>query len=180
MPKKTRALIETISDRKEKQLEFLVNIVNTPQFIVFSLIIPITYYFLIKKYTDNILKNPNCICVLEEYIIDIKKNTLYLIGFQILITVLRLSNAPKLITGIVSIIGLYYLISVFLSWRKITKSIDENNCECADTSIKNIISFISWTQIIMISIGPILAIISLIMFLIMFLITLVPLIFIVK
>ena len=180
MPKKTKNLIKTISDRKKKQLDFLddnkdynfsvtlANIVNTPQFILLSLVIPITYYFLVKKYTDNILKNPNCTCVLEEYITDIKKNTLYLIGFQILVTVLKLFNAPQLIIGIVSIIGLFYLISVFLNWRKIIKNIDENNCECADTLIKNVISFISWTQIIMISLGPILAIIFLLMYFIAF------------
>ena len=50
-----------------------------------SLIIPILYYALIKKYTDNILKHPNCTCVLEEYIKDMKQNQLILLLVNLLL-----------------------------------------------------------------------------------------------
>lgn len=183
MPKTTKnirnLLKKTISDRKEKQLEFLednkeanidaalVKIINTPEFMIASLIIPILYYFLIKKYTDNILQNPNCTCVLEEYITDIKKKSLYLIIGQIIIIILKFIKAPQIVISIISIIVFIILILVFINWNNITKNIKKNNCECADTKIKNLISFIAWTQIILVSIAPLVAIIMFFMMLIL-------------
>jgi di/tricarboxylate transporter len=182
MPKTTKnirnLLKKTISDRKEKQLEFLednkeanidvvlVKTINTPQFMIASLIMPILYYFLIKKYTDNILQNPNCTCVLEEYITDIKKKSFYLIIGTILLKILKFVKAPQIFISIISIIVFITLILVFINWNNITKNIKKNNCECADTKIKNLISFIAWTQIILLSIGPLLAIIMFFMILI--------------
>ena len=179
MPKKiTQKIIKNISDRKNTQLEFLednkeanidttlVKIINTPQFMLASLIIPILYYILIKKYTDNILNNPNCNCVLEEHIKDIKKKSLYLIIGQIIIIILKFLKAPQIIISIISIIVFIILILVFINWNNITKNIIKNNCECADTKIKNLISFIAWTQIILVSIAPLLSIIVFFMFLV--------------
>ena len=178
MPKKnTKNITKTISDRKTQQLNFLednkksnitasfINIVNTPKYLMISLIIPIIYYFLIKSFTDNILQDTNCTCVLEKNITDIKQRSLYLIGFQIIITVLKFYNAPQLIISILSIITLILLISVFINWLAISKNIDENKCKCANTSLRTIISLIAWTQIILLSISPLLAIIFLIMYL---------------
>ena len=90
-----------------------------------SLIIPILYYALIKKYTDNILKHPNCTCVLEEYIKDMKQKSLYLIIGQFIVTILKLINAPQLIISITSIIVFIILILVFINWNNITKNIEK-------------------------------------------------------
>tara|TARA_B100001564_G_scaffold192704_1_gene161921 strand:- start:2000 stop:2554 length:555 start_codon:yes stop_codon:yes gene_type:complete len=176
MPKKiTKNILKSISDRKQTQLDFLednksanidttlVNTINTPQFMLAGLIIPILYYALIKKYTDNILQHPNCTCILEEYIKDMKQKSLYLIIGQFIVTILKLIHAPQLIITITSIIVFIILILVFINWNNITKNIEKNNCECADTKIKKLISFIAWTQIIIISIAPLLAIIMFVM-----------------
>tara|TARA_B110000114_G_C14996340_1_gene358742 strand:+ start:12 stop:557 length:546 start_codon:yes stop_codon:yes gene_type:complete len=167
--------------KKEQQLNFLKtnsdvdtsvkftnfsnisNISKTPTYLISTLTLPIIYYFSIKKYTDIILQDSNCNCVLKKNITDIKQKSIYLIGFQLFFVILQFFKIPFLISVICSIISIFLLISVFSNWRKITKNIDENKCECANTSLKTIISFIAWTQIILLAIGPVSILIFLIL-----------------
>ena len=121
---------------------------NSTNIIVISTIIPILIYFLIKKYTDDILSDPNCSCVLEKYITDIKNISLYLIITQVIFNILRLLQISPTIILIGSLIVIFLQIKLFICWFNITNNIKKNNCKCANTTLNTIINIIIWFNII--------------------------------
>ncbi len=166
--------MNNLQQRTEQQLYILKNnnlnfldkltiFVNSPLYILFSFIIPIIYYFLLHIYTNNLLQNPNCNCIDNEYINNIKKLSFYMIIFQSIYIILKFFKSSPILIGINGIILLILLILVFSKWLKINKNINKK-CLCAKTNQKFLISFISWTQIIFLIFAPIMSILFIILF----------------
>tara|TARA_B100001564_G_scaffold145842_1_gene122452 strand:- start:1454 stop:1984 length:531 start_codon:yes stop_codon:yes gene_type:complete len=128
--------------------DFYDHYANSTNIIIISTITPILIYFLIKKYTDDILSDPKCNCVLEKYITDIKNISLYLIITQVSFNILRLLQVSPTIIIIGSLIAIFLQIKLFICWFNITSNIKKNKCKCANTKLNTIINIIIWFNII--------------------------------
>ena len=131
--------------------------------ILFSFIPHIILYLLIKKYTDDLLSDPNCNCVLEKYISDLQKTSLYLVTIRIIGNILRLFHVKPIIIIGLGIVAFILYISLIINWLNITKNIKKNKCKCANTMIHTIITIIIAFQIIVLIIPSLLRILSLIL-----------------
>ena len=148
MPKKSVKKTSNIDNNLSTSKDFYDRDFNSPKIIILSTILPIFIYFFIKKYTDDILNDSKCNCVLKKYITDIKNINLYLIIAQVSFNILRLLNVPLPIIICGAIIIFTLQIKLFICWFNITSNIKKNNCECANTTLNKIINVIIWLQII--------------------------------
>ena len=120
-----------------------------PQDHLYVLIFPTVYFLFLYKYTNDILNDPKCDCVVKDRLLNIQNFSKALFASQIgLFIMLYFKVLEVSVYRWISLVPFVIHIVLILQLKSLIDDIHSKKCKCADNVYKTIIFIYVWINII--------------------------------